>query len=281
VTGPIREEAPAKVNLVLHVGPLISDDRHAVSSLFASLVLHDVVAVAAGGDADEVVCPGVDGPNLAGAAIDAFRAGAPADLPPLRVEIEKRIPLAAGLAGGSADAAAVLRAANELAGRPLDDDGLRALAAPLGSDVPSQVRPAHSLVTGGGERVEPVALPPMWLVLVPSEEGLPTGDVYAEADRIGATRERLDPAALRELAARPLETIAASLENDLEAAALSLRPEIADALAALKAAGALGALVAGSGPTAFGVFTTRDGAERAAGEVGSHAIVTGLRSGPP
>jgi 4-diphosphocytidyl-2-C-methyl-D-erythritol kinase len=277
VTGAITEEAPAKVNLVLQVGSARPDGRHEVCSLFASLDLHDVVTVECGGDADVVVCPGVEGPNLAAAAIAAFRAAAPAELPPLRVEIEKRIPVAAGLAGGSADAAATLRAANELAGRPLDADALRALAAPLGSDVPSQVRPAHALVTGGGEGVEPVELPPMWVVLVSSEQGLSTGDVYAEADRIGAIRERVDPDSLRDLAAQPLDAIAAALDNDLQRATLSLRPELTDTLDALRDAGALSALIAGSGPTAFGVFGTRDDAERAAARLDSETIVTGLR----
>jgi 4-diphosphocytidyl-2-C-methyl-D-erythritol kinase len=208
----------------------------------------------------------------------AFRAASSVGLPPLRVEIEKRIPVAAGLGGGSADAAAALRAANELAGRPLDADALRAIAAPLGSDVPSQVRPAHALVTEGGEGVEAVELPPMWLVLVPSEQGLSTGGVYAEADWIGANRERVDPNSLRELATQPLDAIAAALHNDLQRATLSLRPELTDTLGEVRATGALGALIAGSGPTAFGVFGTLEEAEHAAARLGSHTIVSGLRS---
>jgi 4-diphosphocytidyl-2-C-methyl-D-erythritol kinase len=278
VTGAITEDAPAKVNLVLQVGPAREDGRHEVCSLFASLELHDVVTVEPGNDVDEVVCRGVEGRNLAAAALEAFRAGAAPDLPPLRVEIQKRIPVAAGLGGGSADAAAALRAANALAGRPLDDEALRAIAAPLGSDVPSQVRPAHALVTGGGERVEPVALPPMWIVLVPSKHGLSTAEVYDEADRIDAPRPRVDPDSLRELAGQPVETIAAALDNDLQPATLALRPELAATIDAVRAAGALGALVAGSGPTVYGVFAARDDAERAAERLDSGAMVTGLRS---
>jgi 4-diphosphocytidyl-2-C-methyl-D-erythritol kinase len=111
----IRETAPAKVNLVLHVGPRRSDGLHELCSLFASLELADELAVEPAAQ-DEVVCPGVHGPNLAQRAIDAYRAAAgAAELPPLRVTIHKRIPVAAGLAGGSADAAAVLRAANKIA----------------------------------------------------------------------------------------------------------------------------------------------------------------------
>ena len=261
MTGAIREEAPAKVNLVLHVGPRGPSGLHELCSLFASLELHDVVTVEPA-DADEVVCEGVEGPNLAAAAVEAYRSEV--EVPPLRIGIEKRIPVAAGLGGGSADAAAVLRAANRLAGGALDDDALRTLATRIGSDVPSQVRPGHALVSGTGDAVEPVALPPMSLLLVPTDAGLPTRDVYAEADRIGATREHLDPARLRDLAARPLEAIAGALENDLQPAALSLRPELARTLDDLRAAGALGALVSGSGPTTFGVFADPEAAERAA-----------------
>src|SRR4051794_15438503 len=106
----ILETAPAKVNLVLRVGPRRPDGLHDICSLFASLDLADEVTVEEA-SADEVACPGVDGPNLAHAAIEAFRDAVAPDLPPLRVTIGKRIPIAAGLGGGSADAAAVLRAA--------------------------------------------------------------------------------------------------------------------------------------------------------------------------
>jgi 4-diphosphocytidyl-2-C-methyl-D-erythritol kinase len=249
----IRERAPAKVNLVLHVGPRRADGLHELCSLFASLDLADSVTVEEAG-ADEVVCEGLAGPNLALAAAERFRAEAAPELPPLRVVIDKRIPVAAGLGGGSADAAAVLRAANQIAGGPLDADGLRALGAPLGADVPSQVEPRHALVTGAGEGVEPVELPPMTLLLMPDAEGLSTADVYDQADALGTTRARLDPDHVRELAGRPLAELAAVLENDLEGAAVSLRPELRPRMDALREAGALTARVTGSGPTVFGVF---------------------------
>jgi 4-diphosphocytidyl-2-C-methyl-D-erythritol kinase len=273
----IRELAPAKVNLVLHVGPRRENGLHELCSIFASLDLADEVAVEAGAAGeDEVVCPGVEGPNLAAQAAGAFRSAVAPDLPPLRVTIDKRIPVAAGLGGGSADAAALLRAANELAGRPLGTDGLTRVGATLGSDVPSQVAPAHAIVSGTGEGVEPLALPGAWVVLVPQAEGLSTADVYAEADRIGSTRERLDPAALRELASRPLRELAGALENDLEPATLSLRPGVAEVADALRRAGALGARVAGSGPTVFGLFDDPARAREAAA-LWSDAIVTRFR----
>ena len=200
----IRERAPAKVNLVLQVGDVRADGLHELCSLFASLDLADDVTVERRPDgADEVVCAGVDGPEPRHAARST--SCAPSSTATCRrcaVTIDKRIPVAAGLGGGSADAAAVLRAANAIAGAPLDDDALRAIGARIGADVPSQIEPRHALVTGAGEHVEPLDLPPMALVLVPQDEGLSTADVYREADRIGSTRARLDPDAVRALAGR-------------------------------------------------------------------------------
>jgi len=271
----IEERAHAKVNLVLRVGPPRPDGYHPLCSLFASLELADRVLVEPA-KRDEVVCVGVDGANLADTALAAFRSAVPAaELPPLRIEIEKRIPVAAGLAGGSADAAAVLRAANAIAGSPLSVEALRRLAADIGADVPSQVLTTHSLVSGIGEVVEPLDLPAMTLVLVPQDEGLSTAAVYEELDRIGRFAGDLDREPLRAVAARPLEGLVAGLANDLQPVALSLRPELADTLDALTDAGALAAQVTGSGPTTFGVFSDRAVAESAAGQLPG-AIVTGL-----
>jgi 4-diphosphocytidyl-2-C-methyl-D-erythritol kinase len=271
-----RELAPAKANLVLQVGARRADGLHDICSLFASLGLCDELLFEPAG-ADEVVCPQVPGHNLVTAALAAFREHA--ELPPLRVTIEKRIPVAAGLGGGSADAAAALRAANAIAGSPLTADELRAIGARLGADVPSQVEPRHALVTGAGEGVEAIELPDMTLVLVPEAEGLSTAAVYAEADRIPTTRPQLDPGALRRIAAAPLAALARGLENDLEAAALSLRPGLSATLTALREAGALAARITGSGPTAFGVFESASEAESAAGLL-SNSLVAPLRHNP-
>jgi 4-diphosphocytidyl-2-C-methyl-D-erythritol kinase len=278
----IREIAPAKVNLVLQVGDVRGDGLHELCSLFASLELADDVTVEAveDADADEVVCAGVAGPNLATRAIEELRSALGGDLPPLRVTINKRIPVAAGLGGGSADAAAVLRAANLMAGAPLDADALRGIGAHIGADIPSQIDPRHALVTGAGEQVEPLDLPSMALVLIPQDEGLSTADVYRAADEIGSTRATLDPGGLRALALRPLPDLAAALENDLEPAALHLRPGLRQELEALTSAGALAARVTGSGPTTFGVFPDRAAAEEAAAALSSKSVVTALRSQP-
>ena len=269
---PVEERAFAKVNLILHIGRRRDDGLHPLGSVLASLDLHDELRVEEA-EVDVVECAGIDGANLAGAAVVAFRRRVP-DLPPLRVRIDKRIPVAAGLGGGSADAAAVLRAANRIAGDPLDVAALRQLGAGLGSDVPSQVDPRHALVSGVGEVVEPVELPEFGALLVPQNPGLSTADVYAEFDRIGGGRREVDLAALRshtlEMALLPV------LGNDLQPAALALRPQLSAVLASLRGAGALGALVSGSGPTCFALFENRAGAEAAAGRFDG-ALVTSLR----
>ncbi len=213
------------------------------------------------------VCAGVEGPNLAARALAALRERG-WDGPPLRIEIEKRIPVAAGLGGGSADAAAVLRLAQGQV------DGLEELAAGIGADVTSQLDPRFALVGGAGERVEPLPAPGEFgVVLVPAEDGLLAGDVYAEADRLGLARpgaeleelgERIRGAA-RE-GASPLE-YADLLVNDLQEAATSLQPEVGEALAALEDVGAEVVMVAGSGPTALGLFEDIVAADRAAGQL--------------
>ncbi len=280
----LHEEAPAKLNLVLHVGPVRADGLHPLCSLFASIDLVDELhGRLADQQDDSVECEGVAGPNLALAAIERFRGDVDPGLPPVSLRIDKRIPVAAGLGGGSADAAAALRIVNRLAGEPLDPDGLRALAAELGSDVPSQVEPGHALVSGAGERVEPVELPPLAALLVPDPAGLSTASAYAELDALGGGRVPLELEPLRALvrgAAVDPVRLADALENDLEPAALSLRPELRGRLDVLMAAGALGAAVSGSGPTCFGLFADRGAADEAAAAIPG-AIVAQFRQSRP
>lgn len=257
--------APAKLNLCLFVGPTRADGLHEIASIFEPLELADELAVSeAEGPGDEVVCAEVGGPNLVSKALAGLRERG-WDSPPLLVEIEKRIPVAAGLGGGSADAAAVLRLARgEL-------QGLRAAAAAVGADVPSQLQPRPCVVSGAGEVVEPIPPPgPHALVLIPQTMGLTTAEVYVEADRLGATRGGSELEAIRRKlrdavvdGASPL-AYPEHLVNDLQPAAISLRPEIGEALEALEGAGAASAMVTGSGPTAFGLFADRAEAEGAA-----------------
>jgi 4-diphosphocytidyl-2-C-methyl-D-erythritol kinase len=254
--------APAKLNLCLYLGPRREDGLHELCSLFEPLSLADRIEV---GDAesDAVVCEGFDGENLAALALEGLRRqgwGAA----PKRIEIRKRIPVAAGLGGGSADAAAVLRLAGEAAGA-IDE-----LALELGADVPSQLDPRFALVRGAGERVEPLPNPGGHaFALLPAEAGLATAAVYAEADRLELSRSAAE---LERVATRLREATGAGasplaytdlLLNDLEAAALSLRPEMGVALGALRDAGAAKALLTGSGPTAFGLFADFAEAEEA------------------
>jgi 4-diphosphocytidyl-2-C-methyl-D-erythritol kinase len=243
--------APAKINVCLLLGPArASDGRHELLTLFQPLALADDVSLHEGAGDDSVDCPGVDGPNLALDAIARFRDVSGWDGAPVRVEISKRIPVAGGMAGGSADAAAVLRLLHEHTGLA-DDETLRAIALTLGADVPAQVRPARCLATGAGERLEPLApVAPYGVLVVPSDEGLSTADVFREADRLGLPHA-IDPAPVR--AALP-DLPAALVVNELQPAALSLRPELQDTLDRVEAAGADVALISGSGPTVLGLF---------------------------
>jgi 4-diphosphocytidyl-2-C-methyl-D-erythritol kinase len=234
--------APGKVNLCLFLGGVRDDGRHEVVTLIESLSLADELTLT-DSDRDQVVCPGVEEPNIVTRALEGLRAQGWSG-PPVRIEIAKRVPVAAGMGGGSADAAAAIRLAAQLA--PVPDS--RTLAAELGADVPSQLSPGLVLATGAGEVVshrEPLA--DHAFVIVPSPHRLGTAAVYAEADRLGLARP---PGALKELAAAQQLPFV----NDLEPAAISLCPSIADALAAVRATGPDHALVSGSGPTVFGLF---------------------------
>jgi 4-diphosphocytidyl-2-C-methyl-D-erythritol kinase len=272
--------APAKLNLCLYLGRPRADGLHELCSLFEPLALADLIEVSEA-ERDEVICAGVEGENLAARALAALRERG-WESPPLRIEIEKRVPVAAGLGGGSADAAAVLR----LAAGEVDD--LTDIAARLGADVPSQLRPSLALVRGAGERVERLPQPTTHAaVLLPDGGGLSTAAVFAEADRLGLGRdaEELEALArrLREVAgagASPL-SYPKLLVNDLEPAARSLRPAIGEALETLREAGAPVALLSGSGPTAVGLFPGLAAAQAAAEASGrADAIVCAAGAAP-
>jgi 4-diphosphocytidyl-2-C-methyl-D-erythritol kinase len=262
----LRESAPAKINLCLFVGPVREEDgKHELVSVMQSLTLADelVLTDAAGGE-DEVVCPGVEGPNLAAAALAAFRAATGWDAPGRRLTITKRVPVAAGMGGGSGDAAAALRLAARASG--IDDDALLLrLAAGLGADVPAQVRPGRALATGAGEGVRRLpGGPPLGVLVLPQDKPLSTAAVYREADRRGTTREAAALAeALAAVEAALPELPRELLVNDLGPVARALEPAIADAEREAAAAGADHVLVSGSGPTVLGLFAGDDGPQRA------------------
>lgn len=266
--GVHRALAPAKINLGLFVGPVREGDgRHELVSVMQSISLADELTLesaGAGAERDEVVCPGVPGEpseNLAGAALRAFRASTGWQAPALRLSIVKRIPVAAGLGGGSADAAAALRLARHASGLG-DEQLLRTLAGGLGADVPAQVSPGRWLVGGAGERLQELAPASsrFGVLVLAAEVMLSTAAVYREADRLGVARTRPElsvraaelHSALEQGASLP--AAAELLHNDLQRAALSLCPEIATALEQVRRAGAQLALVSGSGPTVIGLF---------------------------
>ena len=277
----LRCLAPGKVNLCLFIGRPRVDGYHPLVSLVQPVSLADELQLgpAAGGD-DEVVCPGVEGENLAARALARFRAATGWNGPPVRITIAKHVPIAAGMGGGSADAAAALRLAAAAAGHDAGDRELRRLALELGADVPSQLGPERCLMTGIGDSVRALGdSEPVGLLIVPSAHSLATPDVYAEFDRLALARDHdeLDrlsgqvPGAARDgsLLAERL------LHNDLEAPARSLCPPIGDALADVRASGAVRAMVSGSGPTVFGLFPGADGVAHA------HAAAAALRARHP
>jgi len=209
----VTEPAPAKINLCLFLGPTRADGRHQLVTLFDSLTLYDELEIAEG-ESDQVICDGVDGPNLVAGALSALRA-AGWDAPALMVRIRKRIPIGAGMGGGSADAAALLRLAPRLA--PVADETLTEIAVGLGADVPGQLRPGPSLATGAGEIVKPLApLPPYGVLVLPQPFPLSTADVYREADRLGLPRRARELASLQaELTAELTAELPGELTGEL------------------------------------------------------------------
>lgn len=266
--------APGKVNLCLFLGWTRADGLHPLVSVVQPVSLADELRLGpapAGATEDVVECPQVPGPNLAGAALAAYRAATGWSAAPVLLRIDKRVPIAAGMGGGSGDAAAALRLAAHAAGRP-GDARMQDLAPGLGADVPSQIEPRRVLMTGAGEDVEPLEPgPPMALVILPSAEQLSTPDVFREADRLGLARSDDELRALHERLRAALAGGAGLPDelavNDLEPAARSLRPSIDAALERLRAAGARHAMVSGSGPTVFGRFAGREQADAAAAEL--------------
>jgi 4-diphosphocytidyl-2-C-methyl-D-erythritol kinase len=264
----LETRAPGKINVCLYLGPTREDGRHELVSIMQSVTLADRLRLEDGDGgapgADVVECPGVDGDNLVTTAIERFRAVTRWDGAPVRVSIDKRLPVAAGMAGGSADAAAALRLLARASGIE-DLELLHAIALGLGADVPAQVRPGRVLATGAGEVIERIpGVARYGVLVVPGDGPLPTPEVFREADRLGLPRDA------RGLA-DALETVRAGLPdlpdalcvNELQPAAISLRPGIEATLRRVREAGADVAMVSGSGPTVLGLFHDRAAAKAA------------------
>ncbi|MET9796779.1 4-(cytidine 5'-diphospho)-2-C-methyl-D-erythritol kinase [Nocardiopsis alba] len=266
VNTTVTVRVPAKVNLQLAVGPGREDGFHDLVNVFHAVSLFDEVTVkeasprrsaplttltAEGEMGSHLARVPLDESNLAAkaalAVAEASGLGAPVD-----IHLDKRIPVAGGMAGGSADAAAALVACDRLWGAGLSRERLLEAAADLGSDVAFGLVGATALGTGRGEILEPMSSPGRYRwVFALSKRGLSTADVFREYDRLrpDAPTPRLDPELEKALATGDAEALGRALSNDLQPAALSLLPELERTLAAGSAAGALGALVSGSGPT--------------------------------
>ncbi|WP_445152288.1 4-(cytidine 5'-diphospho)-2-C-methyl-D-erythritol kinase [Baekduia sp. Peel2402] len=268
----LETRAPGKINVCLFLGPPRADGRHELVSVMQSVTLADRLRLEEldgdGGAApsDLVDCPGVEGPNLVATAIERFRQATRWDGGAVRISIDKRLPVAAGMAGGSADAAAALRLLARAA-QIEDPELLHEIAIGLGADVPAQVLPGRVLATGAGEVIERIpGVTRYGVLVVPSESGaqLSTPDVFREADRLGLPRAAQGLQQALDAVRDGLPDLPDALcVNELQPAALSLLPALEDTLRRVQEAGADVAMVSGSGPTVLGLFHDRAAAKAA------------------
>ncbi|MFJ9949280.1 4-(cytidine 5'-diphospho)-2-C-methyl-D-erythritol kinase [Kitasatospora sp. NPDC091207] len=278
----ITVRVPAKVNVQLGVGGLRADGFHDLANVFFAVALGDEVTASAAGPGEGVTltCSGpdaavvpLDDSNLAARAARLLAARHGLADPDVRLHIAKAIPVAGGMAGGSADGAAALVACDALWQLATPVGTLLELAAELGSDVPFALLGGVALGRGRGEILDPLPVTGTfhWVFAV-ADGGLSTPAVFRECDRLreeagtgsgdtDVATPDADPALLAALADGDAVALAGALANDLQSAALSLRPSLAATLRAGTEAGALGALVSGSGPTC--AFLAKD-AEAAA-----------------
>jgi 4-diphosphocytidyl-2-C-methyl-D-erythritol kinase len=268
----VTVRVPAKINLQLAVGPLRADGYHHLVTVFHAISLFDEVSVAAA-DADSATVSGEgadyvpeNGDNLALRAVRALRAeqerrgSAPGD--GVAVAIDKHIPVAGGMAGGSADAAAALVACNELWDAGLSQAELCEVGATVGSDVAFAVVGGTAVGRGRGEQLTPALVAPAryhW-VLALADGHLSTPAVYGALDRMRANEDVAEPelssALMSALRTGDAQRLGAAISNDLQAPAIALFPALRETLSAGRESGALGALVSGSGPTCY--FLARD-----------------------
>ncbi|MEW2612016.1 4-(cytidine 5'-diphospho)-2-C-methyl-D-erythritol kinase [Streptomyces sp. NPDC047880] len=255
----VTVRVPAKVNVQLGVGAARPDGYHDLANVFLAVGLYDEITVTPadelrvtceGPDADQVP---LDRTNLAARAAEALAARYGLS-PGVHIHIAKDIPVAGGMAGGSADGAGALVACDALWGTGASRDELLGICAELGSDVPFSLAGGAALGIGRGEQLTPLEVGGTFhWVFAMAGRGLSTPAVFREFDRLGEGTDIPEPVASGELLAALAkgdpDALAAAVSNDLQPAALSLFPELAGTLAAGRAAGALTALVSGSGPT--------------------------------
>ena len=269
----VTASAPAKINLALSVGQRRADGFHDVATVYQAVSVYDEVTVSRAARGRHPVS--VEGPdsalvptdenNLAARAVDALAAHH-GMTEPVALHIRKAIPVAGGMAGGSADAAAALVACVELWQTETSLTDLLALAGSLGSDVPFFLHGGTAVGSGRGDVVTPALARGTfnWVVAV-ADRGLPTPMVYAELDRARAAEHRVDapqpvvPAdVMAALRTGDADALGKALCNDLQPAALGLRPRLRQVLDAGMDRGALGAVVSGSGPTCVFLVAGRD-----------------------
>ena len=266
-----RREAPAKINLALDILGKRPDGYHALCSIMQTVSLCDTVELAEGGEGFTLSMAGFTPPEgrktLEQRAAEAFFARLGRAMPPLTVAITKRTPAYAGLGGGSADVAALLRILRDRYAPEMEDTTLESIGAEVGSDMPFCLRGGTALAAGRGEILTDLPpLPDCWIVLCKPPFPIPTPMLFARADSV-AIRHRPDiPGMRKALENGDLEGVAGRLGNVFEEV---LPPECGAVFAirdALLAAGALGAGMSGSGPTVFGIFR-EEGLARAAQEI--------------
>ena len=280
MTESVQVRAPGKINLVLRVGAPDETGYHPLATVFQAVDLYEDVIATRTDASDSTISLSVEGrdaalvptdsSNLAVQAAHLLRAST-GTTDGVHLRIVKRVPVAGGMGGGSADAAAALLACEQLWGLGLDRAELVELARQLGSDVPFALTGLTAVGTGRGDVVTSAMSSGTYhWVLATQSRGTPTPDVFTEFDDLGgrnADAPVLDDAVLAALrAGDPLE-IARHLANDLEEAAIELRPELADVLAAADRAGALAAVVSGSGPTVAALCVDSPHAESVAAVV--------------
>ena len=263
-----RREAPAKINLALDILGKRPDGYHALCSVMQTVSLCDTVELAEGGEGFTLSMAGFTPPEgrktLEQRAAEAFFARLGRAMPPLTVAITKRTPAYAGLGGGSADVAALLRILRDRYAPEMEDTTLESIGAEVGSDMPFCLRGGTALAAGRGEILTDLPpLPDCWIVLCKPPFPIPTPMLFARADSV-AIRHRPDiPGMRKALENGDLEGVAGRLGNVFEEV---LPPECGAVFAirdALLAARALGAGMSGSGPTVFGIFR-EEGLARAA-----------------
>jgi len=271
--------AAAKINLLLGVGAPRPDGFHTLVTVYQAVSLYDDLTVSAAEHltVETTVASYIDrshlpdpGHNIVDRAASALAVHHGRSVT-ARVEVDKSIPIAGGLAGGSADGAAALLALDRFHDLQTSDDDLLALAAGLGSDVPFALVGATALGEGHGEIVTPVDdRGSWWWVVVPSEEGMSTPAVYRHYDELRPDAPLMpDPPdeIVAALAGGDPQALAGALHNDLEQAALDLRPDLAQLIVEGVDAGALRGLVSGSGPTCVFLCETADHARAVAGSL--------------